>query len=135
MITKLTLTMDKAVIERAKKYAEAHNRSVSKIVEQYLEQVANSERPFNLQTIYAPVTESLAGLFRDDGRPYEDLLDEARTERFLTAADGAFSNSGGYEDMRDDAASGRYMKGGYTSGLYVSSPSEAYIDGPSDKDR
>ena len=36
MTTKLTLTMDKSVIERAKKYAKREERSLSNLVENYL---------------------------------------------------------------------------------------------------
>lgn len=36
MLTKLTLTVDKSVIEHAKAYAKATGRSLSEIIEQYL---------------------------------------------------------------------------------------------------
>lgn len=36
MDTKLTLKLDKLVIERAKGYARSHNRSLSRIIESYL---------------------------------------------------------------------------------------------------
>ena len=36
MTTKLTLTMDKSVIERAKKYAKREERSLSNLLENYL---------------------------------------------------------------------------------------------------
>lgn len=36
MVTKLTLTMDGDVIEKAKKYAAGKNKSLSKLVEGYL---------------------------------------------------------------------------------------------------
>jgi hypothetical protein len=39
MTTKLTLTVDKAVIVRAKSYARKTGRSLSEIVENYLEQI------------------------------------------------------------------------------------------------
>lgn len=37
MTTKLTLSVDKATIEKAKRYAQKHNRSLSEIVTRYLE--------------------------------------------------------------------------------------------------
>ncbi len=37
MDTKLTLKLDKLIIERAKKYATAHRRSLSRIIESYLQ--------------------------------------------------------------------------------------------------
>lgn len=43
MATKLTLTIDKAVIERAKRYAEKTGRSLSHLVESYLNTITKSE--------------------------------------------------------------------------------------------
>ncbi|MBK9109674.1 MAG: hypothetical protein IPM92_15195 [Saprospiraceae bacterium] len=37
MTTKLTLTVEKSVIEKAKKYAKETDRSLSKLIESYLE--------------------------------------------------------------------------------------------------
>ena len=37
MTTKLTLSVEKAIIEKAKRYAQEHNRSLSEIVAKYLE--------------------------------------------------------------------------------------------------
>jgi hypothetical protein len=39
--TKLTLKLDKVVIERAKEYANLHNRSLSRIIESYLQSLTN----------------------------------------------------------------------------------------------
>ncbi len=39
MSTKLTLTIDKSVIDKAKKFAKASGRSLSDIVESYLEKL------------------------------------------------------------------------------------------------
>jgi len=36
MIAKLTLTIDKQVVDKAKTYAKKKNRSVSRLVEEYL---------------------------------------------------------------------------------------------------
>ena len=41
MDTKLTLKLDKDVIERAKEYANLHNRSLSRIIESYLQSLTN----------------------------------------------------------------------------------------------
>jgi len=43
MNTKLTLSMDDVVIEKAKQYAALHNISLSKLVEQYFDSLENSE--------------------------------------------------------------------------------------------
>ena len=39
MSTKLTLTVEKSVIERAKSYAKSTGRSLSELVESYLEMI------------------------------------------------------------------------------------------------
>ena len=39
MITKLTLTIEKSVIEKAKKYAREKERSLSDIIENYLKAI------------------------------------------------------------------------------------------------
>lgn len=44
MNTKLTLSLNKSIIERAKKYAKSNNQSLSQIIESYLEKVT-SESP------------------------------------------------------------------------------------------
>lgn len=43
MLTKLTLTMEKEVIDRAKSYARNSGRSLSDIVEQYLDRITQEE--------------------------------------------------------------------------------------------
>ena len=44
MNTKLTLSLNKSIIERAKRYAKRNNQSLSQIIESYLEKVT-SENP------------------------------------------------------------------------------------------
>jgi len=43
MDTKLTLKLDKDVIERAKEYASSHRRSLSRIIESYLQSLTVRE--------------------------------------------------------------------------------------------
>lgn len=43
MNTKLTLNIDDSVIERAKKYAQRRQRSLSKVIQQYLEYVTRND--------------------------------------------------------------------------------------------
>ncbi|GHV93658.1 hypothetical protein AGMMS50268_41610 [Spirochaetia bacterium] len=83
MVTKLTLTMDKAAIEKAKEYAREKNKSLSKLVEGYLKRLDSREIPLSLKNLHAPITDSLTGLMGpDDGRDYKELLDEARMDWF-----------------------------------------------------
>lgn len=44
MSTKLTLTVDKSVIERAKAYAKHTGRSLSELVESYLETIIQEDK-------------------------------------------------------------------------------------------
>ncbi len=43
MTTKLTLTLEKSIIERAKVYAKSTGRSLSDIIEKYLETITEEE--------------------------------------------------------------------------------------------
>jgi hypothetical protein len=43
MTTKLTLTVEKAVIEKAKSYAKQTGRSLSELIEKYLESITEVE--------------------------------------------------------------------------------------------
>jgi hypothetical protein len=45
MDTKLTLKLDKYVIEKAKEYAASHKRSLSRIIESYLKSLIDKEAP------------------------------------------------------------------------------------------
>jgi len=42
MNTKLTLSLNKSIIERAKRYAKGNNQSLSQIIESYLEKITSS---------------------------------------------------------------------------------------------
>ena len=50
MDTKLTLKLDKIVIERAKEYALSRNRSLSRIIESYLQSLTIKEDSKNSKT-------------------------------------------------------------------------------------
>jgi hypothetical protein len=50
MDTKLTLKLDRIVIERAKEYAISHNRSLSRIIESYLQSLTIKEDSKNSKT-------------------------------------------------------------------------------------
>ncbi len=57
MTTKLTLTVEKSVIERAKSYAKNTGRSLSDLVESYLEQIVENT---NVQSI-SPSLKKIVG--------------------------------------------------------------------------
>jgi len=59
MDTKLTLNLDKSVIESAKKYAKARKISLSKLIESYL---ASLTKKKSQDTEITPLVESLSGV-------------------------------------------------------------------------
>jgi hypothetical protein len=76
MDTKLTLSLDKNVIEQAKKYAKKNNISLSKLIESYLNKVSSSEREM---PDISPLVKSLSGVLSlpkgyDHKKNYGDFL-------------------------------------------------------------
>ena len=51
MNTKLTLKLDKSVIDKAKDYASSHKRSLSRIIESYLRSLVNQQENHNNEEI------------------------------------------------------------------------------------
>lgn len=78
MDTKLTLNVDKVVIERAKEYARSQKISLSKLIESYLKiLVDNKERDIEI----TPLVRSLSGVIDlpsdyDYKKDYTDYLEE-----------------------------------------------------------
>ena len=62
MSTKLTLTLDKEIIEQAKKYAKGENRSLSNIIENYLKLITKEQKNKNKKL--NPLIASLKGSFK-----------------------------------------------------------------------
>ncbi|KQT15483.1 hypothetical protein ASG31_14565 [Chryseobacterium sp. Leaf404] len=64
MNTKLTLTIEKSVIERAKKYAKNRERSLSELIENYLKALVNTESDKKGQEDLTATVKSLKGSFK-----------------------------------------------------------------------
>lgn len=62
MNTKLTLTIEQEIIERAKKYAKQNGRSLSKIIENYLKVI--TKEVIQADIMIAPLTKALRGSFK-----------------------------------------------------------------------
>ena len=61
MDTKLTLKLDKFVIEQAKEYASSHKRSLSRIIESYLKSLINRDKNENESDIeISPFVKSMS---------------------------------------------------------------------------
>lgn len=78
MNTKLTLNVDKSIIENAKKYASSHKISLSKLVESYLTSLTTKKRQ---EIKITPLVESLSGVIKldpdfDYKKSYTDYLIE-----------------------------------------------------------
>lgn len=63
METKLTLRLNKQVIDRAKDYAHSHNISLSKIIESYLLALTRQK---SAATEITPLVESLSGVIHPE---------------------------------------------------------------------
>jgi len=72
MQTKLTLSIDKTIIHRAKIYATRRKKSLSSLIEDYLKSISSKEQN-DLSTIDSipPVTRSLAGILK--GKQEKDI--------------------------------------------------------------
>ena len=84
MLAKLTLTITQSVIEEAKKYAQKKNRSVSRIVEEYLKNITTDhDSVTSFSALKSPITDSLSGMFHDNGKSYKDMLEDALRDRYV----------------------------------------------------
>jgi hypothetical protein len=76
MNTKLTLNIDKQIIEEAKHYAREHGVSLSKLIETYLNSVTRISQKKGSVT---PLVESLTGIIPndyDEKQDYRDFIDK-----------------------------------------------------------
>lgn len=71
-MAKLTLTVDERVIARAKQHAAAHGTSISALVEEFLELIANPPKPESPTPILDQWRGVLAGAYPDAEAAIED---------------------------------------------------------------
>jgi predicted CopG family antitoxin len=82
MNTKLTLTIERDIIESAKKYAKSKNRSLSDIIENYLKHLTNKDS--NTENELDPMIESLKGAFKlPKNFDYKKELGKRLEEKYL----------------------------------------------------
>jgi hypothetical protein len=82
MTTKLTLTLEQHIIEKAKVYAKSKGRSLSDIIENYLKVVVveNSD----LEADIAPLAKALKGSFKKSADfDYKKQLSDRVAEKYL----------------------------------------------------
>ena len=87
MNTKLTLTIEQEIIQRAKEYAKDKNRSLSDIIENYLKSLTNDEKanPYNYrENKLNPIVKSLKGSFKmPKNMDYKKELRNRLEEKYL----------------------------------------------------
>ena len=82
MNTKLTLTIEQTIIEKAKKYANSKGRSLSDIIENYLKVITREES--SIKTELTPLVKSLKGSFKaPKNMDYKKELSKRLSEKYL----------------------------------------------------
>ena len=83
MNTKLTLTIEQDVIEKAKDYAKNTNRSLSNIIENYLKSLTKDESKVKKSNL-SPIVKSLKGSFKiPENFDYKEELRKSLEEKYL----------------------------------------------------
>ena len=83
MNTKLTLTIEQEIIEKAKNYAKEKNRSLSDIIENYLKMLTKSDRKQKIEKL-SPIVKSLKGSFKmPKDMDYKKELGNRLEEKYL----------------------------------------------------
>jgi hypothetical protein len=81
METKLTLRLKKKVIDQAKKYANDHETSLSKLIENYLSAITNESK--SMENI-SPLVQSLSGIIQMTGNEdTQEKYHEHLNEKYL----------------------------------------------------
>jgi len=65
MNTKLTLSLEKTVIEKAKKYAKIKHRSLSEMVKEYLKEITKANKTGVFKEDLPPITKELSGILKN----------------------------------------------------------------------
>ncbi|MBK9254851.1 MAG: hypothetical protein IPM42_05130 [Saprospiraceae bacterium] len=82
MNTKLTLTIEQSVIEKAKKYARRRDRSLSDLIENYLKALTNEGTDKEVE--FTPIVRSLKGTFSlPENFDYKKELTDRLSEKHL----------------------------------------------------
>ena len=82
MNTKLTLTIEQTIIEKAKKYASDKGRSLSDIIENYLKAITKEDNDEGIEL--TPIVKSMKGTFTAPKNiDYKKELAKALTEKYL----------------------------------------------------
>ena len=81
MNTKLTLTIEQSIIEKAKSYAKDKGRSLSDIIENYLKAITTEQR---IVEDISPLVNSLRGSFKSpESFNYKEELSKGLSEKYM----------------------------------------------------
>ena len=83
MNTKLTLSIEKEVIDAAKEYAKSQGRSLSNVIEEYLKSVTKRKRKENEHKFNSLIEELSGSVKLPANKTYDDVLTEALVEKHL----------------------------------------------------
>lgn len=82
MNTKLTLTIEQTVIEKAKIYAKGNGHSLSGIIENYLKVITKDDEISEIEI--TPIVKSLKGAFKAPADfDYKKELEKGLSEKYL----------------------------------------------------
>lgn len=82
MNTKLTLTIEKEVIEIAKEYAKEKGQSLSELVENYFKMITVNRRKVNPKQL-SPKVQKLRGILETNGNiDYKQILTEELSKKY-----------------------------------------------------
>ncbi len=82
MNTKLTLTIEKEVIEIAKDYAKEKGQSLSELVENYFKLITNERRPIKSDEL-SPRIKRLRGIIKGDkDLDYKQILNDELLKKY-----------------------------------------------------
>ncbi|HOO85105.1 MAG TPA: DUF6364 family protein [Prolixibacteraceae bacterium] len=82
MNSKLTLTIEQSLIEKAKRYAKGNGRSLSDIIENYLKVIINEKNSKVIDT--TPIATSLRGSFKaPKDFDYKKELSKELSQKYL----------------------------------------------------
>lgn len=83
MNSKLTLSIDKEVIEAAKDYAKSQGRSLSNVIEEYLKSVTKKKLK-KKEYKFNSIIEELSGSVKlPSNKSYDDIKTEALIDKYL----------------------------------------------------
>ncbi len=83
MNTKLTLSIDKDVIDAAKEYAKSQGRSLSNVIEEYLKSVTKRKRKEKAYKFNSIIEELSGSVKLPVNKTYDDVMSEALVEKYL----------------------------------------------------